>query len=133
VERLAGRAEREARSVSRPASNPLMSVYRVVAYVVGTGLVILIFVGVPLNLGRHPVFPQLAEVLGVVHGFGFIAYLLLTLTIGARYRLNPVYLVLAGVAGTVPFCSFVAEHYLSRWVRAREAAGAEPVSPGRSA
>jgi integral membrane protein len=115
---MAGTAQR-AGEVTAPERNLLLSAYRVVAYVVGTGLVILIFVALPLNLGKHPVFPELAEVLGVIHGFGFIAYLLLTLTIGARYRMNPLWMVVAGAAGTVPFCSFVAEHYVSEWVRGR--------------
>ena len=59
--------------------------------------------------------------MGVLHGFLFICYLLIVLTIGVRYRMKPHWLVLAGAAGTVPFCSFIAEHYVSEWVRSRAA------------
>jgi integral membrane protein len=111
--------------------NGLLLLYRAVAYVVGCGLIILVFAGVPLNWGAHPVFPELAAVVGVLHGFLFIGYLLIVLTIGVRYRMKPHWLVLAGAAGTVPFCSFIAEHYVSEWVRARAAAEQAAAQPAR--
>jgi integral membrane protein len=95
-----------------------LQAYRIVAWVVGTGLVILVCVGVPLRyLGHHPI---VVDIVGPLHGFLFIGYLILALNLAVRYRWNPVVALLVMGAGTVPFCSFIAEHYVTRWVRRHE-------------
>ncbi len=47
--------------------------YRVLAYVVGVGLIVLVFVGVPLQFGAG--LPQVAEIVGPIHGTLYIVYL----------------------------------------------------------
>jgi integral membrane protein len=89
--------------------------YRVMAYVVGTGLVILVCIAVPLKYAAGE--PLLAAVVGTLHGFLFIVYLLATLDLGLRWRL-PLWLIVAVMAaGTVPFASFAAERYVSARLR----------------
>ncbi|HVA60425.1 MAG TPA: DUF3817 domain-containing protein [Mycobacteriales bacterium] len=95
--------------------------YRVLAYVVGTGLVILVCVGVPLRYaGGNKI---VVEIVGPLHGFLFIAYLLAAIDLAIRCRWHPVRALLVMAAGTVPFCSFLAERVVTRDVRARLAAG----------
>jgi len=90
--------------------------YRLMAYVVGVGLVILVFVGVPLKYWAHS--PGVAKVVGTAHGFLYIVYLVTCLELALRYRLGiPRMLALVG-AGFVPFLSFVAERNTTAHLRA---------------
>lgn len=105
--------------------------YRLLAYIVGTGLVTLFFVGVPL---KHYGHPAVAQYVGIAHGFLYIVYLLTVIELGLRYRLKPVRLLALASAGFVPFVSFIAEHYTTKYVRTRQAATAgEPIAVPTSA
>jgi integral membrane protein len=96
--------------------------YRVLAYIVGTGLVILVLIAVPLKYWAGQ--PALATVVGIAHGYLFMVYLLLTFDLARRagWRLTRVALV--GLAGTIPFLSFYAERKVTGWVRADQAEAA---------
>ncbi|HET6211786.1 MAG TPA: DUF3817 domain-containing protein [Micromonosporaceae bacterium] len=81
--------------------------YRVIAYVVGVLLLVLVFVAMPLKyLGDRP---GLVEVVGPMHGFGYMVYLVLAFDLARRARWDLGRTVLFLLAGTVPFMSFVAE------------------------
>jgi integral membrane protein len=56
-------------------------------------------------------------VVGIAHGYRFMVYLLLTFDLAGRagWRLTRVALV--GLAGTVPFLSFVAERAVTKRVK----------------
>lgn len=99
--------------------DPLLLAYRIVANIVGVGLVVLVLIGVPLRyLGHHPI---VVMIVGPLHGFLYVVYLLLALSLLFRERWNIVFAVLVAAAGTVPFLSFVAERVVTRRVRARQA------------
>jgi integral membrane protein len=88
--------------------------YRIIAYVVGVFLLVLVFVAVPLKHLAHQ--PTLSAIVGPLHGFLYMVYLVLAfhLSVKARWSLRFTALVL--VAGTVPFLSFVAERLVTRRV-----------------
>ncbi len=88
--------------------------YRVIAYVVGIGLILLVCVGVPLKYAADSTW--LVAVVGPLHGVLYVVYLLLTLDLARRVRMNPVFAVLVMLAGTIPFLSFVAERKVSHYV-----------------
>jgi integral membrane protein len=90
--------------------------YRVISYVVGVGLVILVLIGVPLKYAAD--FDGVVAVVGPLHGVLYVVYLLLTLDLARRIRLNPITTVLIMLAGTIPFLSFVAERITTRMVMA---------------
>ena len=90
--------------------------YRVLAYVVGVGLIVLVLVGVPLKYLADS--PGVVAVVGPLHGFLYMVYLVATVNLAFRARWSPVKTVLVMLAGTIPFVSFVAE----RKVTADEAA-----------
>lgn len=92
--------------------------YRLIAWVVGVGLVILVCIGVPLRYlaGFHGV----VAVVGPLHGFLYIVYLLVVADLTARYRLEWWRALLVAAAGTIPFASFVAERRLSHLLAGRE-------------
>jgi integral membrane protein len=94
--------------------------YRLLAYIVGVGLVLLVFVGVPLRYGAD--FPYIARYVGMLHGFLYIVYCVACLELALRYRLNWLRLLLMAAAGFVPFLSFVMERRTTRYLRAREVA-----------
>ena len=89
--------------------------YRVMAILTGTMLVLLVFVAVPLQIWAHKDSP--AAVIGTAHGFLFIVYLVTALDLGVRCRWHLVKLGLVMIAGTVPFCSFIAERKITREIR----------------
>lgn len=107
--------------------------YRILANVVGVGLVILVFVGVPLQVGAGNLV--VVKIVGPLHGFLYMAYLLVAFELTLlrlRWPLVPAVLVLA--AGTIPLMSFVVERRVTAMVRAgeRPAAVWPPLSPRRA-
>ncbi len=56
--------------------------YRVMAYVVGIGLIVLVFVGVPLQYGAG--VPQVAQIVGPIHGAMYIVYLAIAVDLARR-------------------------------------------------
>ncbi|HEX6497619.1 MAG TPA: DUF3817 domain-containing protein [Micromonosporaceae bacterium] len=94
--------------------------YRVVAWVVGVWLLLLVFVAMPLKYVAHN--PALVEIVGPIHGFLYIVYLAVTFDLAVRSRWSAVRTVLVMLAGTIPVMSFVAERKVTGWARERVAA-----------
>lgn len=94
--------------------------YRVMAFVTGTMLLLLVFVAMPLKYLAD--MPGPVAVIGTAHGFLFMVYLVTALDLGVRMRWPLLRLVLIMVAGTIPFLSFVAERSVTREARARAGA-----------
>ncbi|MBO0876014.1 MAG: DUF3817 domain-containing protein [Pseudonocardia sp.] len=86
------------------------------AYVTGVGLVVLVCVAMPIDYftGNH----RPVSIVGALHGFFYMAYVVCTLVLAERCRWRPVRAVLVALAGTIPFLSFVAERKVTRLVRA---------------
>jgi integral membrane protein len=115
--RPAGRGSLVNRARSGTSVRAALLRYRVIAYVVGVGLIVLVLIGVPLRYAAH--FPAVVEVVGPLHGFLYIVYLLCTADLAVRTRMHPLKTLLVMAAGTIPFLSFVAERRITRDVRAR--------------
>lgn len=96
--------------------------YRVMAWVTGTGLVILVFVAMPLKyfFGQ----PMLVAIVGMLHGFFYMAYIVCTLVLAERCRWRPLDALVILLCGTIPLASFFAE----RRVTARVRAGLSPLA-----
>lgn len=90
--------------------------YAVMAYVVGVGLLVLVLVGVPLQYGAD--VPQVAEIVGPIHGFLYIVYLVAAFDLARRARFSFWQLAAMVGAGFVPFLAFVIERRVSRRVAA---------------
>jgi len=89
--------------------------YRVVAYVVGVVLILLVVVGMPLKYIWDDAV--VVETVGPAHGFLYMIYLLVTFDLGRRANWPLGRMVLVMLAGTVPFASFYAERAVTRRVR----------------
>ncbi len=103
---------------------PALVRYRVMAYVVGTGLATLVFVGVPLQYGAG--VPQVDAIVGPVHGFLYIVYLLVAVDLARRARFTLLQMAAMIGAGFIPLLAFVIEHRVTTRLRAAypEIAGA---------
>jgi integral membrane protein len=89
--------------------------YRVIAWVVGVLLVVLTLVGMPLKYGKDD--ETVVAVVGPVHGFAYMVYLVFAADLARRARWPLGRTILLLLAGTVPFVSFVAERVVTRAVR----------------
>jgi integral membrane protein len=103
------------RGRSRRAVLGALKRYRIMADIVGVGLIILVFVGIPLQYGAGN--KSVVEVVGPIHGFAYIVYLASAYDLARRSRWTILQVVSVIVAGFVPFLAFVAEHYTSVRVR----------------
>jgi integral membrane protein len=92
--------------------------YRVMAYIVGTMLLLLVFVAMPIKYFGHQDGP--VAVIGTAHGFLYCVYLLTAFDLALRARWRALGTVLVLLAGTIPFLSFVAERQVTRKTRAGE-------------
>jgi integral membrane protein len=97
-----------------------LTFYRVMAWAVGVLLIILMFVAVPLQVFAHN--DLLVSVVGVGHGFLYITFLVALLNLALRVQwlgrgAGWLRTLLVALAGTVPFLSFVAEHWVTKNVR----------------
>jgi integral membrane protein len=88
--------------------------YRIAAWITGIGLLVLT-VGLPLKYlwGNDTI----VAVVGPIHGFLYMAYLLTTADLAYRDRWPVGRAVLVALAGTIPFVSFVAERKVTRPLR----------------
>jgi integral membrane protein len=94
---------------------PAVRRYRVMAYVTGVVLIILVFVGIPLQLAAHNTV--IVNYVGTTHGILYLIYLaaafLMTIQVGMKPATPGTVIVL--LAGTIPVLTFVVE----RWVTHR--------------
>ncbi len=91
--------------------------FRVLAYVVGLGLLILVLVAMPLKYLAES--EGVIRVVGPLHGFLYMVYLVATVNLAFKARWTPVRMVLVMLAGTIPFVSFVAERRVTEELRAQ--------------
>ncbi len=85
--------------------------YRVMAYITGVVLMILCFVGIPLQIAGYP---AMVNVVGTVHGILYMIYLVTAALLAWKLRLAVVPTVLVLLAGTVPILTFVVERWMTR-------------------
>jgi integral membrane protein len=121
------------------------------ATVVGTGLAILCFVGIPLQIAGMlvkghsiwagpswsvgPDWPWTAVVaiVGTAHGFLYILYLLVCMDLASRARLRSIQLLGMVCSGLVPLLAFYTERKVSQRVKAQVALGSDaPLGPAAS-
>ena len=101
--------------------------YRVMAYVTGVVLVVLCFVGIPLQLAGHP---AVANDVGVVHGLLYIIYLAAAWLLARRLRLTAGPTVIMLLAGTIPVMTFIVERWVTRrFINPALAGQAQPAAP----
>jgi integral membrane protein len=89
--------------------------FRVMAYVVGVLLLVLVFVAMPLKYFADQ--PTMVAIVGPLHGFLYMVYLVTAFDLAVRAKWPFLRTLLVLLAGTVPVMSFVAERKATHWVR----------------
>jgi integral membrane protein len=112
---------------------PAVLRYRIMAYVTGVVLIILVFAGIPLQVAAHNDF--IANYVGIAHGILYLIYLaaalLMIIQVGMKLASPGAVIVL--LAGTIPVLTFVVERwvtkrYINPALDAARAASGEPAT-----
>jgi integral membrane protein len=106
--------------------------YRVMAYVTGVVLVVLVFAGIPLQVAAHN--DVIVNYVGTTHGILYIIYLCVAYLMTFQVRMKPASpgTVIVLLAGILPVLTFVIERWATRrYINpALAAAGMTPPVPG---
>jgi integral membrane protein len=111
-----------------------LSRYRVMAFIVGTGLAVLCFIGIPLQVigGNKWPWTSVVAIVGPIHGVFYIVYLLTCLDLAGRARFRTAQLLGMVCSGLVPLLAFYMERKVTERVRRQLALGAD-APPGPAA
>ena len=104
--------------------------YKIMAFAVGTGLLVLCCVGVPLQYAAHN--KSVVEIVGPIHGFLYIVYLVSVLDLMIRARLTLRQLAAMVGAGFLPGLAFVIEHHIAKVLHS-QARRPQPATAGSRA
>jgi integral membrane protein len=99
-----------------PRTATALGRYRVLAYVVGVMLLVLVLVAIPLRYAAG--VPEVSKVVSPIHGFLYIVYLVAAFDLALKARFTAKGTLLVLLAGVIPFVSFVAERRVTARVRA---------------
>ncbi|HVT69457.1 MAG TPA: DUF3817 domain-containing protein [Trebonia sp.] len=100
--------------------------YRVMAYITGVLIIVVVFAGIPLQVAAHNTI--ISNDVATVHGFLYIVYIIFAYLLAQKLkmRLGPTIVLL--LAGTIPVMTFVVERWMMRtYIAPALAAGAGPV------
>jgi integral membrane protein len=99
-------------AAGRSAMRPAALRYRVMAYITGVLIIVVCFVGIPLQIVAHNTI--ISNNVATVHGFLYIVYVVVAYILAQKLkmRLGPTLLLL--LAGTVPIMTFFVERWMMR-------------------
>lgn len=88
--------------------------YRTLAYVTGTALIVLCFVGIPLQVFANNL--AVVKYVGTAHGMLYITYVVIAfvMTRMVRMKVASPGTVIVLLAGTIPILTFVVERWVTR-------------------
>jgi integral membrane protein len=103
--------------------------YRLLAWTVGVGLLVLVAVGMPLQYGAS--FDGVVAVVGPLHGIIYMIYLVAAFDLARRSRFSIPQLLMMLCAGFLPVLAFVIERRVSRRVETAIAQAKATTLPAR--
>ena len=86
--------------------------YRVMAYITGVLIIIVCFIGVPLQFAAGK--PWIDNNIGTVHGFLYIVYVIFAYLLAQKLKMKTGPTVLLLLAGTIPVMTFFVERWMMR-------------------
>jgi integral membrane protein len=86
--------------------------YRVMAYITGVLIIVVCFVGIPLQVAAHNTF--ITNYIGTVHGWLYIVYVVVAYMLARKLKMKIGPTVLLLLAGTVPIMTFFVERWMNR-------------------
>jgi integral membrane protein len=100
--------------------------YRVMAYITGVLIIVVCFVGIPLQVAAHNTF--IVNDIGTLHGFLYIVYIVFAYILAQKLKMKMGPTVLLLLAGTIPIMTFFVERWMQR-VYIAPALAAESAAP----
>ncbi|HEV3379838.1 MAG TPA: DUF3817 domain-containing protein [Trebonia sp.] len=109
--------------------------YRVMAYITGVLIIIVVFAGIPLQILAHNTI--LTNQVATLHGVLYIIYVIFAYILASKLHMKTKPTVLLLLAGTVPVMTFVVERWMMRTyilpamdaaAQPAESAGQQPVA-----
>jgi len=82
------------------------------AYIVGVLLIVLVFVGIPLQVFAHQ--DAVVNYVGTTHGILYMVYLVMAYMLARRLRMTLGQTLIVLLAGTIPIMTFVVERWVTR-------------------
>lgn len=104
--------------------------YRILAFSTATLLIVLVFVGVPLQVAANR--PAVVNDVGTVHGLLYIVYLFVAFGLTRRLGIPKWQMALVLLAGTVPFAAFFAERKMTHRFEAANRVGVQSAHDDQS-
>ncbi len=86
--------------------------YRVMAYITGVLIIVVCFVGIPLQVAADN--PWIADNVGTVHGFLYIVYIIVAYILAQKLKMRFWPTILLLLAGTIPILTFFVERWMNR-------------------
>src|SRR5262249_3438623 len=101
--------------------------YRVMAYITGVLIIVVCFVGIPLQVAAHN--NSIVSIVGTVHGWLYIIYVIVAFLLAQKLKMKAGPTVLLLLAGTVPVMTFFVERWMQRTYIAPALAAESAPSP----
>jgi integral membrane protein len=86
--------------------------YRVMAYITGVLIIVVCFVGIPLQVAANNTF--IVNQIGTVHGFLYIVYIIVAYILAQKLKMKFWPTILLLLAGTIPILTFFVERWMNR-------------------
>ena len=111
--------------------NAAVTRYRVMAYIVGVLLIVLVFVGIPLQVFAHQ--DAIVNYVGTMHGILYMVYLVMAYSLTRRLKMTVGQTLIVLLAGTIPVMTFVVERWVTRrFLTPATLAGAAATAPAET-
>jgi integral membrane protein len=101
--------------------------YRVMAYITGVLIIVVCFVGIPMQVAAHNVW--IVNNVGTVHGILYIVYIIFAYILAQKLKMKTGPTVVLLLAGTVPVMTFFVERWMQRKYIAPALAAESATSP----
>lgn len=102
--------------IDRLASDTVLRNYRIMAWIVGVPLAVLILVAVPLKYIGGNGTP--VQIIGIAHGWLYVIFIIMALMLAVKRKWNIKRTALVILCGTIPLVSFYTEHLVHKRVKA---------------
>jgi integral membrane protein len=101
--------------------------YRVMAYITGVLIIVVCFVGIPLQVAADNTF--IVSQIGTVHGYLYIVYIIVAYILAQKLKMKLWPTILLLLAGTIPILTFFVERWMNRTYIAPALAAESAPSP----
>jgi integral membrane protein len=86
--------------------------YRVMAYITGVLIIVVCFVGIPMQVAGHNAF--IVNDIGTIHGVLYIIYIIFAYILAQKLKMKMGPTILLLLAGTIPIMTFFVERWMMR-------------------